>query len=259
MRTERPSGVKSAERVLDILELLSATTAVLKLSDIARQLDLPKSSASALLGTLTARGYVESTPEGFQLAPQYRITGWVGGRHARLIRIAHPTMAELCGSIKESVFLGVLNDREMVQYVDKVVSTEPLRYDADLSKERYAYATTIGHVLLADRSREEIERYLTRQPLTPVTPKTEIDVSKLLQRILQVREQGYAELSDSHLLGVSGIGVPIRDDSGRVVASLCTFGPSSRMQSNWEAIRAATIEAGKKISTNLVLTAPQSP
>src|SRR5690606_21715231 len=132
----------------------------------------------------------------------------------------------------------------------KVVSTEPLRYDADLSKERYAYATTIGQVILADRSDEEIQRYLTQQPLTPLTPKTEVDAPRLLQQIQLVREQGYAELSDSHLLGVSGVGVPIRDETGRVIAGLCTFGPSSRMHSNWNAIRTATINAGKMISSN---------
>lgn len=255
MRTTQISGVKSAERVLDILELLSATSVPQKLSDIARQLGLPKSSASALLGTLVARGYVDAAPDGYQLAMRYRSTGWVGGRYAHLVRVAHPTMAELCGLVKESVFLGVLNERDMVQYLDKVVSTEPLRYDADLSKERYPYATTIGQVILAGRSQDEIEQYLTRQPLTPLTPKTEIEAPRLLAQILRVKEQGYAELSDSHLLGVSGVGVPIHDDSGHVIAGLCTFGPTSRMQANWDAIHAATIEAGKKISTNVVLTA----
>ncbi|MVW70056.1 MULTISPECIES: IclR family transcriptional regulator [unclassified Bordetella] len=255
MRTNERAGVKSAERVLDILELFSATAGVMKLSDIARRLGMPKSSTSALLATLVDRGYVDSGVDGYQMAARYRTTGWVGGRFARLIRIAHPTMAELSESVKESVFLGVLNEREMVQYLTKVVSTEPLRYDVDLAKERHAYATTIGQVILADRTQEQIEHYLTRQPLTPLTPKTEVDVPRLMEQISRVREQGYAELSDTHLLGVSGISVPVRDENGRVVAGLCTFGPSPRMAENWEAIRAAVLRAGKRITADLALTA----
>lgn len=52
-------------------------------------------------------------------------------------------------AFRASVFLCVLNERVMVQHLDKVVRKEPLRYDLDLSKECFAYTTTIGHVLLA--------------------------------------------------------------------------------------------------------------
>lgn len=252
MRTpSENSGVKSAFRVLDLLELFSSTTNELRLSDIARQLNMPKSSTSALLNTLILRGYVKDSPAGYQLAERYRISGWVGGPYARLLRIAHPTMMELSQSIRESVFIGVLNARSMVQYLDKVVSAEPLRYDADLSKERYPYATTIGQVLLADWPEEQLERYLATQPLTAVTPKTEVDLSRLREQLARVREQGYAELSDTHKLGVSGISAPIRGESNRVIAGLCTFGPTQRMVESWETHRAQVLQAASRISASL--------
>lgn len=251
MRTNETGGVKSALRVLDLLELFSATTADIKLSDVARQLGMPKSSTSALLNTLIARGYVEDGGAGYRLAERYRISGWVGGPYARLLRNAHPVMVELSETLRESVFIGVLNAQHMVQYLDKVVSTEPLRYDADLAKERYAHATTIGQVILSGWPQAQLEEYLTAQPPTQVTPKTEIDVARLREQIQRVRECGYAELSDTHKLGVSGIGAPIRDESGRVVAGLCTFGPSQRMLESWDALRAEVLRAASRISTSL--------
>ncbi|MBI2529389.1 MAG: helix-turn-helix domain-containing protein [Candidatus Rokubacteria bacterium] len=45
-------------RVLDLLEVLAASPEALSLSDLARRLAIPKSSASALLATLARRGYV---------------------------------------------------------------------------------------------------------------------------------------------------------------------------------------------------------
>ncbi|MEB2399800.1 MAG: IclR family transcriptional regulator [Alcaligenaceae bacterium] len=251
MRTQDTTGVKSALRVLDLLELFSSTSTELKLSEVARQLNMPKSSTFALLNTLISRGYVEDSPAGYRLAERYRISGWVGGPYARLLRVAHPIMVELSGLIRESVFIGALNGRNMVQYLDKVISDEPLRYDADLSKERYAYATTIGQVLLADWPQEQLEQYLTSQPLTQVTPKTEIDLVRLREQLARVRELGYAELSDTHKLGVSGISAPIRGESNRVAAGLCTFGPTQRMMESWDSHRTQVLRAAGRISASL--------
>src|SRR5690625_7977720 len=128
MRTKPSAGVKSATRVLDLLEFFSATSSPATLTQIARQLGMPKSSTSALLNTLVNRGYVEADAGGYVLAARYRVSGWVGGPYARLLRSAHPVMIELSEAIRESVFLGVLNERGMVQYLDKVVSSEPFRY-----------------------------------------------------------------------------------------------------------------------------------
>ncbi len=251
MAEKETTGVKSALRVLDLLELLSTTAGAYKLSDIARRLAMPKSSTSALLGTLMSRGYVDSDANGYRLADRYRRTGWVGGPYARLLGAARPVMAGLSAAIRESVFIGVLNERNMVQYLDKVVSAEPLRYDADLNKERYAYATTIGQVILSGWPSDRVERYLAAAPLTQVTPKTEIDLARLLEQISHVREAGYGELTDTHQLGGAGIGAPIRDESNQVVAGLCTFGPTPRMSASWDAHRAAVLRAAQEITQTL--------
>ena len=52
-------SVKSAARVLDILELLFRSEEPMALKDLVSILALPKSSAHALLRTLQSRGYVE--------------------------------------------------------------------------------------------------------------------------------------------------------------------------------------------------------
>ena len=52
-------NVKSAARVLDILELLFRSEEPMALRDLVSILALPKSSAHALLRTLQSRGYVE--------------------------------------------------------------------------------------------------------------------------------------------------------------------------------------------------------
>ena len=59
-----PAAVKSADRTVELLELLSRTSEPLTLSEIQRELSYPKSSLFVLLRTLVARGWVETDRRG---------------------------------------------------------------------------------------------------------------------------------------------------------------------------------------------------
>ena len=78
------SAVKSAVRVLDLLEFFSVSEEPMGVSELSRLMLIPKSSMQALLGTLVARGYLERVPGGYQLSTQQKEQGWVGGALARL-------------------------------------------------------------------------------------------------------------------------------------------------------------------------------
>ncbi|RYZ00913.1 MAG: MarR family transcriptional regulator, partial [Comamonadaceae bacterium] len=58
--------VKSAFRVLDLLELLAGTGRAMTHSELARRSGIPKSSLTQLLRTLVQRGYVDQVPESLQ-------------------------------------------------------------------------------------------------------------------------------------------------------------------------------------------------
>src|ERR1700752_1018398 len=100
-------NVKSAARVLDILELLFRSEEPMALKDLVSVLALPKSSAHALLRTLQSRGYVErDAADRYKLNEQLRQSaGWVGGPEAHLAAVARPVMEQLRDELDESVFL----------------------------------------------------------------------------------------------------------------------------------------------------------
>src|SRR5258708_34942238 len=64
MSESAQAAVKSADRVLDLLELLARAGRDMSHSDISETLAIPKSSLTQLLKNLQARGYVETTPNG---------------------------------------------------------------------------------------------------------------------------------------------------------------------------------------------------
>src|SRR3990170_2281344 len=109
-----PAPVKSAIRVLDMLEMLSTAAGQLGVSDIARRLGIPKSSTSMLLATLETRGYViGDDTRRFRLNPAYcqDRRSWVGGARAALLRGARPLLQQLARETGESAFLAVARDR----------------------------------------------------------------------------------------------------------------------------------------------------
>lgn len=243
----RDVSVKSAARVLDLLELLATAPDGIRVNEIARQLDIPKSSASSLLATLEGRGYVEQGAGGFRLSQRHR-DGWVGGSFARLMRVARPVMNRLVARTRESAFLGVLTADWQVKYVEKVVSDSPLRYDVELGTTRAAYCTSIGHVLLAGQDDRRLESYLSNTRFDPVTPRTMTERAEIEKAILRVRRRGHAPSADSHVVGASGVAAPVRLGSGRTIAGLAVIAPSSRFEPQRNAVTQAVVEAAAELS-----------
>lgn len=243
----RTVSVKSAARVLDVLELVSTLREGIGVNELARRLEIPNSSASALIATLQGRGYLALEADGYRLAETYREAGWVGGTQALLMRAAQPVMQRLTHATGESSFLGVLTRSNDVRYVQKAVSQHPLRYDGDLSQIRPAYCISIGTVMLAGFSDAALDAYLGSRKLLAVTPRTVTDPAALRKMIERVRKLGHARMSDSHVMGTSGVAAPVRRGE-RVVAGLAVMAPTHRFELQPDAIVAATVAAAQEIS-----------
>ena len=88
------TSVKSANRVLDILELFASSERPLALRDVASILGLPKSSTHMLLGTLEQRGYMVRVAGGGYSLPVVTddSSGWIGGVAGRVFSAAQPVL-----------------------------------------------------------------------------------------------------------------------------------------------------------------------
>lgn len=245
--------VKSAARVLELLELLARLGAPIALKDVVSTLGIPKSSAHGLLQTLVARGYAERAPaERYVLHESFRQQpGWVGGSEAQLMAIAQPIMDQLRDELGETVFLGVRGARGNVKALGKAASRAPIRYDADLVGLRPAYCTGMGRVLLAYWDPVSTESYLTRTKLKAYTPNTVTDPQKLRQLLARVRQDGYAVLEEEYVLGGSATAAPVLHRDGTVVAALNVGTVSSRYPQSKRRIIAAVVRAAARISQRL--------
>jgi DNA-binding IclR family transcriptional regulator len=246
-------NVKSAARVLDILELLFRSEEPMALKDLVSVLALPKSSAHALLRTLQARGYVErDAADRYALNESLRrSSGWIGGPEAHLAAVARPLMDQLRDELDESVFLGVRAARGDVKVIAKSVSRAPIRYDSDDPGLRPAYCTGMGRILLAFWDKKSTDAYLMRTRLRAHTPRTVTDAGKLRAILAKAAADGYAVLEEEYVLGGSATAAPVFGRDGTIVAALNVGTVSARYPAAKPRIIAGVVRTAATISQRL--------
>lgn len=241
------TSVKSARRVLEILELFAATDRSLALRDVAGLLGLPKSSAHMLLATLEQRGYlVREAGDRFMLLPGLREAGgWVGGMTGLVFRAAHPVMDALLERFDETVVLGAPTPGLDVRIVSHRPSRQAIRYDVSRDPILPGYCTAMGHAVLCHLPEEEVRGYLARTEMHAMTPATLTDPEAILARLSQCRAQGYATNIDERFEGAAGVAVAVRGPHGRPHAALNIVTVTPRFHRRRDEIVPALIDAAR--------------
>ena len=238
---ESTTEVKSAVRVLEILELLSRAQGVMSLKTIVDELGYPKSSTFNLLATLVARAYLQRDDrDAYRIHDALRAgPGWVGGRDAQLVATAKPLMDALRDQIGETVFLGARRRDGRVKLLAKSVSPQSVRFDSDLTGSDPAFCTAMGRVLLAHWAPDKVSAYLASERIVRITDFTVIDRVQIRRLIEATRDSGYGISDQEAVLGGSGVAAPVRDNTSEVIAALNIATISQR----FDAQRATMIDA----------------
>ena len=223
-------GVKSAERVLDVLELLADRPQGLTFNEIREALGLPKSSAYALLQTMTARRFLWFDPSTRCYAVGLRTwqTGQSYSALSDLQQAALPHLRAAREALDETVQLAVLDGTDNV-YVGTVDSEQKLALASRVGARLPAYATGLGKALLSGLDDDEVRRRFTGVAFHRFTPATIGDVDRLVAELAGVRRRGYASDRGEYTAGVSCVAVPVHDAAGGVCAAMSVSVPQVRM------------------------------
>lgn len=243
------SEVKSAGRILDLLDFLATRREPVSLRVIVQSLGLPKSSAHALLQTLLSRGHTVQDQEGRYLLVEASRHGYpFRPSEEPLVAAAMPIMERLRDASGETVLLSRMNARGDIRRLAKCVSRQPVRYDVDLDSPIAVYCTATGRALLAFRSDEEIGSYLDRISLLSYTGFTVTDRPRLLSILEAVRQRGYAINDQEFVTGSTGIAAPVIDESGGAVAAINLGTLTSRFREREAELCHLVMEAAASLS-----------
>lgn len=246
------SEVKSAGRILDMLDFLAECREPVRLSEIVDRLALPKSSAHGLIQTLIVRGHVTRDASGRYMLVEAARHGFPFRRHEEpLVVVAMPHMERLRNESGETVLLSTFNARGDIRRLAKCVSNQPVRYDVKLDSPIAAYCTATGRVLLAHASPEAVEAYFTRVQILSYTGFTVTELKRLRAILAKVRRDGYAINDQEFITGSTGIAVPLFDASGSAVAALNLGTLTSRFVRRREELILLVRRTGDRISREL--------
>lgn len=194
--------VKSADRVLTVLELLAEAGGAQTLTQMATELSWPKSSLHALLRTMQGRGWVQTDATGTRFALGLR-TLRVGSAYVESDAVVQRTdtvLDTIVDTLGETVHLGRLDGVDIV-YLAKRESAHPLRLFSAVGRRLPAYATALGKALLAGLPPDRLAQALPAR-LTPLTRHTITSRKALAQELERTRARGYASDQEENTEGL---------------------------------------------------------
>ncbi len=221
--------VPALERGLRLLGEFGRDSRTLGAPELARRLDLPRSTVFRMLSTLEGLGFIERTGNDYRLGLAVLRLGFEYLSSLELTELGQPVITRLCDAIRQPCNLVVRDGRHIV-YVAKVTPPTPLSSSVRVGTRLPAHATVLGRILLEDLSLAELRTLYPEEHLESFsdrTPRTTLELFNLVQADLErgfVLGEGFFEAS------ISTVAAPVRDHSSRIVAALGVTIPSSRIE-----------------------------
>jgi DNA-binding IclR family transcriptional regulator len=245
-------SLSSVANAVRVLRAFSSARREWGVTDLARHLDLSKSTVHRLLNTLTAEGMLDQDPH----SGLYRL-----GLVVFDLAAAVPTqldlheavllpMTELRNRTGATTQIGVLDGREVV-YVERLDSPDTVRTFQDVGRRNFAHCSANGKALLAFTPRRQVERLLRDWDLPARTDHTITDRIALDAELETIRHRGYAVNDEEARIGVSSVAAPIRDGGARLAASISVVGPAERIRAAQTELADAVMHAAAVVSRRL--------
>lgn len=197
------------QRVLQIMDLLTTAREPMRLADISRALEIPKSTLLPILQTMTEYRYLaKDGADRYSLGMALMGASAAAGKLHSPERCIKACLKELVEKFSETCYYGILEGNRVL-YLEKVESPQPLRMLTTIGHRLPAYATGLGKALLIDHTRKQLE-VLYPEGLTPLTEKTIRDIPSLAAQLEKAREEGYAWEIEESTDHIRCFAVPVR-------------------------------------------------
>ena len=203
--------VSSILRALEILECFMDNETEWTLKRLVAQLDLPTTTVHRQLSTLTDRGYLVQDPirKSYRVGPRLLLLSSTVLSHSDLRSTARPELEKLSATVKETINLSVMLDREIF-YLDKVETFRSVVCNTKVGTRAPAHATSGGKIMLAFHDPDYVDAYCRDLPqMQRLTDRTVFSPDLLREQLAQARINGFA-IDDGEIEpGLICVGAPI--------------------------------------------------
>lgn len=224
----RIAGTQAIRRAFAVLELFRDAEGELGVVQVAEGLGLTLSTAHRIARALVAEGYLAQSGgrERYRLGLQALLLGQAAQR-AMGMEVAKPVLQRLAERTQESVNLGLADVNHAV-VIQRIESTQALRFSVDVGSIVELHATSMGKALLAynDELRSAV---VLREAFPQLTEKTHATRASLLDDLEEVKQRGWSIDDEESMLGVRCVAAPVIGPDGQARAAVAVQAPAVRM------------------------------
>lgn len=241
--------IKSAKRVLQILELLKEVRRPLSTTDIAIQLNYPISSTAALLKSLARLGYLhfDKTARTYQASLRVGLLGGWTYSGGFAPDVLNDVTERLAAETRQTVVLGFRNENH-IQYVRVVAHETRVRYYLPIGSRQRLVDTSMGRALLSLDEDGAIDRLVRRANADRTEGQARIDPAELKAEIHDIRRRGHAYSSDGFFKGAGIIAVPLPEPRKEPPLVLGLGGPAEEIRRDLPRLLELTLAAAAEMS-----------
>jgi IclR family transcriptional regulator, pca regulon regulatory protein len=216
---------QSLERGLAILSAFRSGTPLLGVSELAREVELSRSTTHRYIATLAGLGYLQQdvATRKYRLGPRVLDLGFSAINSMDVRELAAPHLQALSDETGHTVNMAILDGVDIV-YIERCRTSRQGQRDIDLNlhvgSRLPAYCTSMGKVLLANLPRERLDEVLNRVQFAQRGPNTLTGRTAFVRELEHVRATDLAVNNEELAYGLRSIAAPVRSQSEDVVAAI---------------------------------------
>jgi DNA-binding IclR family transcriptional regulator len=211
-----PAGSQTLVRGLDLLEAVVESPATL--SELARRLELNRSTVHRLASALVERHYLRLVPgDGYSLGHKLLELGYVARQQINLPRIARPYLERLSALTEDTVHLGVLDDNKAL-YLDKLAGRRRVEIGSRVGERHPLCSTGLGKSLLLDGNSKAWREQYDKEFGDGASDGEQF--RKWQEGMQRYATGGFSFDLEENEDRIRCVGAPVRDESGAIVAAI---------------------------------------
>ncbi|MDO8363122.1 MAG: IclR family transcriptional regulator [Actinomycetota bacterium] len=220
--------LSTVTKALQVLQAFSYEQPVLGVSELARKLNMGKSSVHRVLSTLAEQGFVSKTADDrYRLGLKLHELGQLVVSSLELRQVAHAPLERLRNECGETVHVAVLDGTDAM-YVHRIEAQSTLRTFSRVGRRVPAHTTSSGKCLLAFSEPAATDE-VVRAGLKRIGPRSITTEQGLREALAKIRVNGYVVSVEENERGVVSIGAPVFGHDGRCIAAVSMAGPILRV------------------------------
>ena len=210
--------IPNLKKSCQILEFITDSKKGFSISEISKELKIPRTSVMRILKTLESEDFVEQVESEYILGKRLLRVALLTLEKTSLRTVAAPYLKELSVLTQETAHLAVLSGNKSL-LIDVCDSPNPLRVASRSGTLVDLYCSSTGKVFLA-YAIKDVEDFYEDMEFVAHTVNTAIDVARVEQDIGLTRETGYGFDDEEFRMGVRCVAVPIWGLNDKLIGAI---------------------------------------